>query len=130
MRNAWDTVKPGHNIRRGLRAVADCRPSKSSETTHRFIFVDVRTATLQKCGVKSFSGCLCQRCHEIRRELLVKFSERNVSRLSVSEAEYFRHQISPGEDSTVQRKRFHVAPESLKASFFSRPIKTSINKGT
>ena len=33
-----------------------------------------RAATLQKCGSKFFSVFLCQRCREIWREILVKFS--------------------------------------------------------
>ena len=40
----------------------------------RFSAVFSRAATLQKCGVKFFSVFLCQKCHEIWHEILVKFS--------------------------------------------------------
>ena len=37
-------------------------------------FSYVRAATVQKCGSEIFSVFLCQRCREIWREILVKFS--------------------------------------------------------
>ena len=88
--------------------------SKGVETLFSHI---IRAATLQKCGSESFLRFLCQRCREIWREILVKFSVLRFPGFGCARENFTNISLQKRCEKRKISRKFHSAGRSADTSY-------------